>query len=86
MAGVEADNRLRKSEEDGNAAIVKAAPILRQHFCLFLRVDRNRAKGNLSPSLIVVSQLSGGAAFMGFFPASSSFLFSASRRAALFAG
>jgi hypothetical protein len=39
LAGVEADDRLRKSE-DGNAAIVKAAPKLRQRFCLFLRVDR----------------------------------------------
>jgi hypothetical protein len=33
-------------EEDGNAAIVKAAPKLRQHFCHFFRVDRDRAEGN----------------------------------------
>ena len=32
---IEADDWLRKPEEDGNAAIVKAAPELRQHFCLF---------------------------------------------------
>jgi hypothetical protein len=48
---IKADERLRKSWGNGNAAIVKAAPKLRQHFCLFLRVDRDRADGNrgLSP-------------------------------------
>jgi hypothetical protein len=28
------------------AAIVKAAPQLRQHFCLFLRVNRDRSRFN----------------------------------------
>jgi hypothetical protein len=27
---------------------VKAAPKLRQHFCLFLQVDRNRAGGEIT--------------------------------------
>jgi hypothetical protein len=49
---LKADDRLRKSEQDGNAAIVKAAPKLRQHFCLFLGVDRDRAEGNLGLSPI----------------------------------
>jgi hypothetical protein len=39
---IKADERLRKSWGNGNAVIVKAAPKLRQHFCLFLRVDRDR--------------------------------------------
>lgn len=46
LAGVETNDKLRKLEQDGYAAIVKAAPELRQYFCLFLRVDRNRAEGN----------------------------------------
>ncbi|HPE08035.1 MAG TPA: hypothetical protein PLW50_09985, partial [Smithellaceae bacterium] len=44
LAGVEADDKLRNLEDYGNAVIVKAAPKLRQHFCLFLRVDRDRAE------------------------------------------
>jgi hypothetical protein len=35
-------------EENSNGAIVKAALELRQHFCLFLAVDRNWAEGNHS--------------------------------------
>ena len=49
LAGVEADDRLRKSEHDGNVTIVKAASEPRQYFGLFLRVDRNRAEGNRVP-------------------------------------
>jgi hypothetical protein len=37
------DDKLRKSGLNDHAAIVKAAPKLRQHFCPFLRVDRDKA-------------------------------------------
>ena len=54
LAGVEADDRLRKPEQGGYAAIVKAAPKLRLRFCLFLRVDRDRAEGN--PDLFPIAR------------------------------
>jgi len=44
-----ADEWLRKSGLNGNAAIVKATPKLRQHFCRFLQVDRDRTEGNWVP-------------------------------------
>jgi hypothetical protein len=52
LAGVQAGDRLKKSEQDRNAAIVKAAPKLRQHFWLFFQADRNRADGNRGLKII----------------------------------
>ena len=37
----------------GNTNIVKAAPKPRQHFFLFLQVDRNRVEGNQSRPLLL---------------------------------